>query len=482
MTNPVQMTDEQFQRLLETVAKNTPASTTLPGGGQLHGPLQDGSGNYGVLSGAGVRPGMWSAMTRPRSFARALGAPMRSRNSNELVEIQTGVTAGSGTNATGFCDDPPDVTGDMKVCRQNITFGKYYGSTKLKALPEIGLRRDYADLPREFLNNIGRQEDNPLYPDLLYRLDDTESVLKYNLWLFGQSVELATERVLVQGNAALASTNTQLGWTAEFNGLDLLIKTGYTDSVTGTACAALNSYVLDFGAALGSTITGESEARYIQDAITDMIYALNTRAEDVMINDFQLMVVMRKEFFRRLTDYIACNYAVSRCNPVGGSTSLDLNASDYIALRDGMRRGQYILVDGVEYPVVFSTGIDLEGTAADTFRTDMYAVPMRGNGLPLTWIEYLPMDNEYAVEYAGFPTEGTSPYTAINNGLWAASAEETAFCKELHFAAQWRLRLDTPYLAGKLTNIDFVYDTDMTRDPYAGESMYADGGVSYRTS
>lgn len=475
---PEKMYSLEEMKALAEVFKNTPASTTLPAGGQLHGPLMDGSGNWSVLAGMGVRPGMWSAMTRPHSLVRALPAPLRSINYNELLEIQTGVTAGSGTNATGFCADPPDVTGDMKVCRQVISFGNYYGKTKLQSIPETGQIRNYADVPRDLLN--AGPAANPLIPDIMYRLDDTMSSLQYKLWTFGQSVELSLERVLIQGNASLTSVNTQLGFISEFDGLDRLIKTGYTDIPTSTLCPAADSYVLDFGTSLGNTIAGENEARYIQDAVDDMIYALTTRAADVGITGYTMVVVMRREFFRRLTEYIACNYANSRCNPNGGSTTLNIEGSDYVRWRDEMYQGQYILSRGMQIPVIFSTGIDLDGVGQDQFQTDMYFVPVSGNGRPLTYLEFFPMDNAYATEASNFPVEGRR--RPINNGLWLAATEETANCNEYHFSSRMRLILDTPFLAGKMTDITFTYDTDMTRDPYSDASMYADGGVSYRTS
>ena len=483
----IQMTEEQLQKMLlsvqqkayDTARKNTPGSTTLPAGGMLHGYTQDGSGNLNVLAGAGVRPEMWSAMVRPRSLARLLGAPKPSRNANEKIEIQTGVTEAAGTNVDTWCESPPDVTGDMKVCRQQRVFGEYHGKTKLKHIPKIGERFDYADVPREIIN--AGPSANPLIPDLMYKLDDTENVLQYNLWLFGQRTELTLERVLVQGNSALASANTQLGWMSEFQGLDTLIATGYTDSVTGQLCPAADSYVLDFNTALGNTMA-DTEGRYIQDAINDMIYALQTRAEDNSVTNFGIAAVMRREFFRKLTDFIACNYASDRCNsPYGSKTSLNVAGSDYVAWRDGMRRGQYILVGGQQIPVVFSTGVDLEGTAQNQFRTDIYFVPTQGNGRQLTYLDFFPLDNEYAIEYANFPS-GSSEYRTYNNGLWAAAPANTPFCREFHFASRMRLMLDTPFLAGRIDNIVFNYDVNMTHDPYAGESMYVDGGVSYRTA
>jgi hypothetical protein len=221
-------------------------------------------------------------------------------------------------------------------------------------------------------------------------------------------------------------------------------------------------------------MAGCGDGRYINDAVQDMVYALTTRAEEARVPDFRLAAVMRKEVFHRLTEYIACNYASSRCTPNGSKTVLNIDGGDYTGWRDAMRMGRYLLVHGMQIPVIFSSGIDLEGIGADTFRTDLYFVPMMGAGRPLTYLQYFPLDNPYVTEYAGFPTENSSPYTTLNNGLWAASSAQTPLCKEFHFASQMRLIVDTPNLAGRIDDVEFCYDTDMTRDPYYGESMYAD--------
>lgn len=456
--------------------KHTPGSTTPAAGGMLHGYLADGSGNLAVLAGAGVRPEMWSAMSRPFTFLDALGAPKKSMLANEIVEIQTGVTAASGSNTNSWCGDPPDVTGDLKVCRIAKAWGEYYGKSKLQIIPEMGEIATYADVPRNIIN-IG-PAGHPFFPDIMFNLDNTQSRLQYTLWSMGQGMELTLERVAVQGSTALAYTATQLGYMSEFDGLDRWIKTGYTDSVAGVTCPAADSLVLDFGTSLGNTIAGESQARYINDAVMQLIWGLTQRAARNRVENFQLALVMRQELFYKLVDHIACNYSSSGCSLSESNAELAVMSTDYINWRDGMLNGQYILVRGMKYPVLFSDGVDLEGIGQDQFRTDIYAIPLLGKGRQLTYVQYFPMDNAVISEFEGFPDGATA--VPINNGLWLFSEERTSFCKEFHVAGRMRLIIETPFLAGRIDNIEFTYDTDLTHDPYYGESMYVDGGVSYR--
>src|SRR5687767_7924249 len=91
--------------VLQIGRKHDPASTTATAG-PLHGPFHGNENQYGAFSTPGVRPQRFSALQRPRSFARLLRMTA-SEYFQERLEITTGVTAGSGSNATGFCGNPP---------------------------------------------------------------------------------------------------------------------------------------------------------------------------------------------------------------------------------------------------------------------------------------------------------------------------------------------------------------------------------------
>ena len=104
----MQFTEEQMSFILKEFAeKHTPSSTT-PTATPLHGPFHGNTAQYGIFSGEGVRPSRWSTLARPWSLASIISLE-KSLFWEERLEVMTGVTAGSGSNASGFCGDPPTV-------------------------------------------------------------------------------------------------------------------------------------------------------------------------------------------------------------------------------------------------------------------------------------------------------------------------------------------------------------------------------------
>lgn len=453
--------------------KNDPASLTGQPG-QLHGLLQDGSGNAGVFYSPGYRPAMYSTLSRPRSFASAIGVS-KSEYINEKYEILTGATAASGTNATGWCGNPPSLAPYLKTCRQVVEFGQFFAKTELQQIPEVGKLVDRADVPRDILN--ASPEMHPLIPDIMWRLEDTRSQLQGSLYRFGIGLERSLERVLVQGSAALAYTATQLGFTKEFNGVEQLVKTGYTD-VGGATCPAADSTVINWGNAnIGDSI-GSGDTRTIHEVITDAYYAKqDDLPEQIGMAGFNGFFLMRKELFRELVYQIACTYATYRCGSTARRESGDAMALNQLRL--DMQRGQYLLIDGVEVPVIFSDGIPRNRVAANTYESDLFFLPASFGGDPLLRLEYFDMGNPYATELANFA--GGNDYAVLNNGMYALTERHNGFCREILVAAQMRLILETPFLAFRVDNIQFAYRAP-TRDAYPDESLYVDGGVTYKSA
>jgi hypothetical protein len=70
-----------------------------------------------------------------------------SNEANPLYAILTGVTATTGTEPTGVCDDPP-VAGLAKLCEQSYVFGRQSRMTRVFELDRLGLttnRGEYYD-------------------------------------------------------------------------------------------------------------------------------------------------------------------------------------------------------------------------------------------------------------------------------------------------------------------------------------------------
>lgn len=455
-------------KALGIAQKNDPASTTLTAP-TLQGPFSGNADQYGIFSGAGVRPDRFSTLVRPHSFMRALQIS-KSEYTDEILEVMTGVTAASGTNATGFCGNPPTV-GQGKVCQQIYKFGKYYVKTDLNSIPEIGQLRNRADVPGNIINQ--GTAGHPLIPDLMFRLADPRSQLQYELWRIGVEAERTLDVVGIQGDISVDSTSSEFGHIVEFNGLDLQIKNDYTDAVTGLACEAMDSEVISYSAAVGDTT---SDGRNMVQVMEDTMYGLRERGEGMQIEGVQYAIVMRKEAFRPFVNAYACDYNNYICTGAAGTPNNN-DAVTVNGLRQSMLTGRYILVAGEQVPVLFTEGIAQTTPAANTMESDIYIVPLNWQGLPLTHLQYFDMGNSYATEFSNFTNGAT---VVMNNGLWIAAERDTGLCKEYHFANRMRLILETPFLAGRIDNIQYT-NLAPIRNALPGASYYADGGSSFRS-
>lgn len=457
--------------------KNNPGATGTANGPTLQGPFNGNDSQFGIFSSPGVRPERFSALERPLTFARMLidrGGLQRSEYFNEVLEILTGVGAGAGSNATSFCDNPPNA-GQASTMQRVFTFGQWFYKTTVNAVPNVGRLRGRADIPGRILNQ-GPMAD-PLVPEVMYTLNDTRSQLQYELWRVGVGLERSLEKVLIQGNSTLASTSTNDGWIKEFSGIDQQIKTGYTDAVSGALSPASDSISENFNAAVGGTQA--STGRNIVQVVSDTYFALLQRAARVGMNGTSFVFAMRLEFFRALTDVYACNYATARCTNSNAGQPQTIDQTYINELRLEMLNGQYLLVEGVKVPVVFSDGINLVQTGATSFANSFYIVPLDWNGQPLLRMEFFPMDNPYANEWAGFLN--AERYRVLNNGLYLVGYQSTGMCDNYLFASQMRVILEAPFLAARFDNVYFTY-VAQTRSPYPAETFsYAAGGATYRS-
>jgi hypothetical protein len=447
--------------------KNDPASTTL-GGANLHGPLQSGS-NWGIFSQPGRKPDMFSAMPRALSLQAYLDMMPSDLYRNE-IDLMTGVTEEGGTNATGWCGDPPS-TGMTKKCTQRYSFGKYYIKDELVAAAQVGLRKNRADVPRNILNLGAGSPLNRFVPESAFTLDDTFSQLRLNQFLVGVSAERDVCHVAIQGNAALGSANTQHGWIAEFTGLDSQIKTGYTDLDTGYACPAADSIVTSFNAAVSGT---DAFGRTITEAWQDLMRGLTRRASRAGLSGVVWAAVMREELFYALTAQIACNYFTTRCTAATNAAQ-NQDAPQIEMMRLDMLEDQYLLADGKRIPVILDECMPQASLANKRWHSDLFVIPVAWNGMPLTYFEYFPMDNQYATEFTQMLGQQVA---RLNNGLWLVGERDTGLCLEHHYQMMIRLVLEAPFLAGRLDDIFYYYYPE-TNDAIPGASLHRDGGVSY---
>jgi len=455
-----------IMNVLKHNASGTTATNNPP-----YGPYADGSGDYGVLSIPGIRPDMFSAFQRPRSLTSIIGL-RPSLNANEKIGIMTGVTDGSGTNPTGFCGTAP-TGGQLKRCVQNYIWGRQYWKSQLVNIAESGEYVDYADTEKRVLNLD--QNPNPLIPDIMSRLDlqdRSASLLSAELFTLGVVMERALETVIVQGNETTANTSTQRGFINEFQGLERQITTGRRDMNTQALCPAADSQVITWGTGIEATVSG----RTFPQVIVDTMFGLQDIAERVGLNGVRWVMVMPMRMFRALTYVYSCQYWTSLCaGNVGNPSWQDATAVRELQLN--MWNNRFLLVDGKPIQVIFSDGIPETKAGGNVFTArEMFILPVDWMGMSTLNLQYKPMDNAQAMEFANFV--GPNEFMPINNGMWLATKQRTAYCMELLLAGKARLIQDIPFLAARIDTIQYSFAAPFRSAYPSDTAFYTNGGAT----
>jgi hypothetical protein len=472
--NGIEFTDTQVNQmaksgLLNIGQKNDTPSTT-PNAAPLQGYFPGNTSMFGALSYPGVRPERYSAMQSPRSFSKML-RPEKSIYQNELIEVITGQTAASGSNATGWCAGGM-LPGVLKTCQQQYPFGNFKMRTRISTVQDAGILRNRADIPGILQNNP--PQENPLVPDLLYRLTDTQSAMQTNFYELGNQIQRSMGPEIFNG---VVGTDTSIpGWWKDMNSISALVKTGNVDAVSNLACPALDSIVVAWNADVAATVSG----RNIVQAYTDTMYALQNRADTTGLGDVQFAFVMRKEAFYALTAVWACQYNTFRCQAGTAGQPNVSQVVDMNQMRIDMLRGNYLLIDGVPYPVLFDDGITIEqlgGGAAPVLRADAFILPVSRNGAPGVRLEYYDMGNSYSQEVDQLIV---SQSMILNNGLYLMTKQFTEGCVDFTINAKMRLFIEWLFLAARIDDMSFVYQAQ-TRDANPATTfLHANGGISYR--
>lgn len=457
--------------LLGAGAKHDVSSTT-PTATPLVGPFPGNNNQYGPLGATGyqARPGLWNATARVRSFANLIPL-FASRFKDQVLDVATGVTAGSGNNVTGACAVGPK-PGQLKAARITIPFGIFHLSTKIADLTQAGSLRHYGDEgERQFFNNAA--SSNPWLPQVpgIDGSDGYSSLLRTEMLAFGTEAERNIGQVNVVGVSG-TEDNTYRGVARQWNGLDRLIRTGWTD-IDGSAAPALDAEIQNFGANIDGG--SDTNSRTIVGALIDTYYGQRDFLRRLGISaDFVL--VMRPDLFRALAAVWSCLFQTTRCTTSqNGALQLSGEAiyQQYLAMMNGM----YLPMEGENVPVVVDDTIPRLTLGNNYYKSKVYGVALRGNGRPVVYGEYFPMNNPEAVELEQFVAPGVS--TTVNNGLYRVSKFQTGACVEFDFYAKLRLITDAPFMHFSLDNVFYRSAYDQ-RDALPGQSHYVNGGATHR--
>lgn len=473
--------------ILEQLATALAKRKDFPGapvGPYLHGP-------NGLWSYPGLERPVISTRVKPRGIAGLL--PARPNNSmNPLYPYLTGFTNPSESQPDGVCDDPP-TAGQMKNCFQTATFGRYSYQTRVMDITRLGQiinRGEFTDL---LLLNDPLGNDGP--GSSITMPDSVPTNLALNNEASARFAELGIKfqnKLMKQVWYGNPTNNTGGGGYKEFPGLEYLISTGKRDAVTGTTCPSLDSLVLNMNYKSVTEMTGNDT---VINVLTYTYRMLRNLASRTGLDPVDWIFVMRETLFYELTAVWPCSYMTYRCimggqSASGAENNLVVNANDAIAMRDAMRQGNYLVIDGRKVAVVLDDALEEETSgdtnqiAANCFASDIKILPLRvqGNKAVLFW-EYFDWNGpNAALNAATLNAAGT----LLNNFYWSDGGQYIWHMKPPdNWCIQWlgliepRLILLTPHLAASINNIEYC-PLMHPRDAFPDDDYFVNGGVTSR--
>lgn len=451
---------EKQTEILDRLVTKTPAQwgTNTP----LHG-------SGGIFAVPGLERDIISTHMRPYGITSVLP-----RLPSVFVDPRfgslTGFTAASGSQPDHACDDAP--VGYMKGCNLTARFGRIRFDTQTIDMNDVMLRLhrgDFTDLNLrgQLLGMTGLTPSGLNAGQILNISTMAEMVIA------GVNMERELNRQVWQGVTTVAN---------EFPGLDVQIATGQSDADTGTLCPALDSDVKNFGYDL---VCGDN--RDIVEYLSSMMWYLEDIGQNTGLSPINYVIVMRPGLWQELSSCWPCRYHTYRCT-VRDTSGIDavpqINAADMTAIRDAMRQGMYIDINGKRYPVLTDTGIH-ELTPADNaniipgqFASSIYAVPLSiQGGFQTTYMEYV--DYRQAQPDVSL-LRGLEEFFWTDNGFYSWAIEQVKWCYKLALKTEDRVVLRTPQLAGRIDAVKYS-PLQHERDSDPASDYFKDGGVSLRT-
>jgi len=192
---------------------------------------------------------------------------------------------------------------------------------------------------------------------------------------------------------------------------------------------------------------------------------------------------MRTGLFWELTDCWPCAYLSSRC-ALGAATDnreIIIDGRENIRLRDAMRNGNYLLVDGVRVPVILDDNIpeDSSGDNANVptgcFATDIFLIPLtvRG-GTPVTYWQYY--DYRAGTMQAVVDGRLTNRFWT-DAGMYLWTWDTVNWCVVHEAKIEPRIIFRTPQISGRIDNVVYC-PIQHPREPQPDDPYFIDGGMT----
>lgn len=430
----------------------------------------------GFLGVPGVDPDVISARVQPRGLLAALPFNGSVYAFPEYAYV---------TGIEDLTDDEPATECETCIqsvkqgCIQSACFGRICRETQTLTPARAIERINRGDIDLALMNDmLGTTEWGSWLAGGNYSLRDVlniatmEAIVEVSASMLNPLV-----RMVWQGNPA---SNVGTGY-AEFNGLDILVNQNKVDYHTGQRCQALDSDVKNFTYQNINTVVGGNVL------IVRMLSALEAyvyfNASRMSLLPVEWAWVMRPETWRELTEMWPIAYLTTRNIVLPAGNTMNIDATRVNDLRDDMRRGLTLEVNGRAHRVILDDGIAKETNAdvgaipVGSFASDIFLIPLRfGGGRLGTYMQYLDYrvaqpEIRLAKSQDRYWTDGTGKF------LW--TVEYLKFCYTLSAEVRPRIVLKVPQLAGRLNNVVYTPEQHF-RSPFQDDYYFHKGGTPDR--
>lgn len=441
----------------------------------LHGP----GSLLGVL---GLPQQITNAMILPLRGLQGVLPYFRSDFENELFTILTGQTASTGTEPTANCEDGTQ-PGQLENCNTIWPFGRLVKDSQVLDVSltnRLINRGEFVDpviVGNPFADLMPQP---PVSPQNALKDDVSKKLVEMAISFFRDYGHLVFD-----GNPA--NTASSSGGYIEYNGLARIVNNAYQDVVSQTACPAANSLIRAFGG-----LTMDANAQTLVTEISEMIRYIDYTAErtgqgTLKDGTLELALVMRYSAFLRLTEVWPCAYFTTMCTNLNTGSTQFVDAQRQIDLRNEMRAGSYVLtIFGHQIPVIIDDFMTETLPVSGTFQSDIYCIPLKTNGKPVTYFQFFNWDGPAGAVEQGNMMSAPGTFTTWGEGQYLLIKKPvTNTCVQVEGITKKRLVCEAPFLAGRLTNVRYVV-VDHERVPGGGTptgygyELY--GGTGYNTA
>lgn len=471
------MTEAEIEQLVETkFDERFKASYKASGANPGTAP----TGSNGLFNTPGLDPSIATTYIPPKGledYLEQAGHVRTSQFTNPVFGILTGQTGSTGAEPTAPCDENVPVAGSLKLCQQVWTFGEMTMKSQVIRMDNMGeLINRGSPVDMRLLNN-------PFNTSVATQLSQSTPDSIFRSTVAKLTTELANDfkrryaRMIWDGNPT--NTSGSSGGYIEYTGLNKIVNTGYQDAISGTSCSAADSLVLSFNNGIV-----QNNAIGIVRTFVEATRDRRLLAEQTAFGNVVHAWVMRRQLFLALTEVWPCAYFTYRCyaaSPTNNATAF-INTETQVAMRDAMRAGMYLLIDGTQVPVIIDNTLDEANVGQGNFQSDAYLVPLASPGQfsetggMLSYMEYFDYRGPFGMQSALGEMAPDQVYKVSGDGRFVMMLlSPQSFCRQVLMRTRKRFIMRTPFLAARIDNIRYnVYIHERDWEP--GTSFFQDGG------